>query len=110
MTSGVQDDVATSISVSCDGVKTHVFMDDSTDDGRVVEDTVIPDDFLGIRWLKSGMVEPLLAEIDKRKDYPRVRKKMIAYVHLLRQLKAGTAKLPLAPPHVLRQLGITGHV
>jgi len=29
MTSGVQDDVATSIPVSYDGVKTHVFMDDS---------------------------------------------------------------------------------
>ena len=29
MASGVQDDVATSIPVSCDGVKTHVFMDDS---------------------------------------------------------------------------------
>ena len=29
MTAGVQDDVATSIPVSCDGVKTHVFMDDS---------------------------------------------------------------------------------
>src|SRR5262249_20262760 len=29
MTSSVQDDVATSIPVSCDGVKTHVFMDDS---------------------------------------------------------------------------------
>jgi hypothetical protein len=33
-----------------------------TDDGRLVEDTVIPDDFLGIRWLKSGIVEPLLVE------------------------------------------------
>jgi hypothetical protein len=82
----------------------------ATDDGRVVEDTVIPDDFLGIRWLKSGMVEPLLAEIDKRKDYPRVRKKMIAYVHLLRQLKSGTAKLPLAPPHVLRELRTSGRL
>ena len=28
-TSGVQDAVATSIPVSCDGVKTHVFMDDA---------------------------------------------------------------------------------
>jgi hypothetical protein len=40
-----------------------------TTDGTVVEDTVIPDDFLGIRWLQSGIVEPLLVESDKRKDY-----------------------------------------
>ena len=31
MTAGVQDDMATRIPVSCDGVKTHVFMDDSTE-------------------------------------------------------------------------------
>jgi hypothetical protein len=80
------------------------------DDGTLVEDTVIPDDFLGIRWLKNGIVEPLLAEIDKRKDYPRVRKKLIAYVHLRRQIKDGTAKLPLAPPHVLRDLRTSGQV
>jgi hypothetical protein len=29
MTAGVRDDVAMSIPVSCDGVKMHVFMDDS---------------------------------------------------------------------------------
>ena len=29
MTAGVRDDAAMSIPVSCDGVKTHVFMDDS---------------------------------------------------------------------------------
>jgi len=29
MAAGVRDDVAMSIPVSCDGVKTHVFMDDS---------------------------------------------------------------------------------
>jgi hypothetical protein len=81
-----------------------------TDDGRFVEDTVIPDDFLGIRWLKRGIVEPLLVESDKRKDYPRVRKKLVAYVHLWRQIKDGTAKLPLAPPHVLRELRTTGQV
>ncbi len=51
-----------------------------TDDGTIVEDTVIPDDFLGIRWLQSGIVEPLPVEADKRKDYPRVRKKLIARV------------------------------
>jgi len=31
MASSEQDDVATIIPVSCDGVKTHVFMDDSTE-------------------------------------------------------------------------------
>jgi len=81
-----------------------------TDDGTIVEDTVIPDDFLGIRWLQSGIVEPLPVEADKRKDYPRVRKKLIAYVHLWRQIKQGIAKLPLAPPHMLRELHHTGQV
>ena len=80
------------------------------DDGTIVEDTIIPDDFLGIRWLKSGIVEPMFGESDKRKDYPRVGKKMLAYVHLLRQIKAGTATLPLAPPHVVRQMQGTGQL
>jgi hypothetical protein len=35
---------------------------------------------------------------------------MIAYVHLLRQIRDGTATLPLAPPHVLRQLQHIGQV
>jgi protein involved in plasmid replication-relaxation len=80
------------------------------DDGTIVEDTIIPDDMLGIRWLKSGLVEPLFGESDKRKDYPRVGKKMLAYEHLLRQIKAGTATLPLAPPHVVRQMQRTRHL
>jgi len=80
------------------------------DDGTIVEDTVIPDDVVGIRWLKTGIVEPLLVESDKRKDYPRVRKKFIAYVHLLRQIKRGTASLPLAGPHVVREVRRTGQV
>jgi hypothetical protein len=80
------------------------------EDGTVVEDTVIPDDVLGIRWLATGRVEPLLLESDKRKDYPRVRKKMIAYVHLSRQIKRGTATLPTAPPHVLRELRQRGQI
>ena len=42
----------------------------TTDDGTVVEDTIIPDDFLGIRWTKSGIVEALFGESDRRKDYP----------------------------------------
>ena len=82
----------------------------TTDDGTAVEDTIIPDDFLGIRWTKSGLVESFFSEADKRKDFPRVRKKMTAYVHLLRQMKAGTAKLPLAPPHVLRELHAVGQI
>ena len=82
----------------------------TTDDGTVVEDTIIPDDFLGIRWTKSGIVEALFGESDRRKDYPRVKKKFVAYVHLLRQMKNGTAKLPLAPPHVLRALHAVGQV
>jgi hypothetical protein len=81
-----------------------------TDDGRLVEDTVIPDDVLGIRWVKSGIVEPLLLEADKRKDYPRVRKKMIAYERLLWQVKNGSASLPLAPPYMLRELHATRQV
>jgi hypothetical protein len=81
-----------------------------TDDGTIIEDTVIPDDVLGIRWLKSGIVEPLLVESDKRKDYPRVRKKIIAYVHLWRQIKHGTATLPLASPHVAREMRHAGRV
>ena len=81
-----------------------------TDDGTIVEDTVIPDDVLGIRWLKTGIVELLLVESDKRKDYPRVQKKMVAYVHLLRQIKRGTSPLPLAPGHVVREMRRTGQV
>ena len=60
--------------------------------------------------VKTGIVEPLLVESDKRKDYPRVLKKIIAYVHLLRQMKHGTATLPLASPHQLREMRSTGQV
>lgn len=80
------------------------------EDGTMVEDAVIPDDVVGIRWLTSGIVEPLLVEADKRKDYPRVKKKMLAYVHLLRGVKHGTATLPLAPPHVVREMRKSGQV
>ena len=66
-----------------------------------MEDTIIPDDFRG-SVDHTGIVELFFIEADKRKDYPRVRKKMMAYVHLLRQIKPGTAKLPLAPQHVVR--------
>jgi hypothetical protein len=82
----------------------------STDDGTVVEDTIIPDDFMGIRWLHKGLVELFLMESDKRKDFPRVKKKMAAYVNLLRQIKHGNATLPLAPQHVVRVLRQFGHV
>jgi hypothetical protein len=75
-----------------------------------VNDTIIPDDFVGIRWLHTGRVESFLMESDRRKDFPRVKKKMANYVHLLRQIKSGTAKLPLAPPHVLRELRALGQV
>ena len=71
---------------------------------------MIPDDFLGIRWLKSGIIEPLPVESDKRKDYPRVRKKFTAYVQLYRQIKHGSAKLPIAPPHILREMRTTGQI
>jgi hypothetical protein len=80
------------------------------EDGTVVEDTVIPDDVLGIRWLATDRVETLLLESDKRKDYPRVRKKIIAYVELSRQIKHGSASLPLASAHVLRELRWRGQV
>jgi hypothetical protein len=49
-------------------------------------------------------------ESDKRKDYPRVKKKMQAYVYLSRQIKHGTATLPLAPQHVVREIRKSGHV
>lgn len=80
------------------------------EDGMLVEDTVIPDDVLGIRWLATGRVETLLLESDKRKDFPRVRKKMIGYVYLSRQIKHGTASLPAAPAHVLRALRRRGQI
>jgi hypothetical protein len=79
-----------------------------TDDGHLVTDTIIPDDFIGLRW--GGKIEPLLIEADKRKDYPRVRTKMMAYLHLWRQIKSGTASLPLAPAHVLREMRRTGQL
>jgi hypothetical protein len=82
----------------------------ATDGGTIVNDTIIPDDFLGVRWIKTGIIDLFFAESDKRKDYPRVRKKFIAYVHLLRQIKKGTAKLPLLPAHVLRELRALGQV
>jgi hypothetical protein len=81
-----------------------------TKDGTIVEDTVIPDDFLGIRWIASGIVEPLFAEADKRKDYPRVGKKFVAYLHLLRQIKQGVATLPLAAPTVVREMRRAGQL
>ena len=80
------------------------------DDGTLVKDTIIPDDFIGLRWLKTGVVEPLLAESDRRKDFPRVRAKFIAYVHLWRQLRRGIAALPVAPPHVVREMRSTGQI
>jgi hypothetical protein len=76
--------------------------------GTVVQDTVIPDEFVGLRW--GGKVEVLPVETDKRKDGARVKDKMAAYVHLWRQIKQGTAKLPLAPPHVVRQLRSSGQL
>ena len=79
-----------------------------TDDGRLVEDTVIPDDFIGLSC--DGKIEPLLIESDKRKDYPRVRAKLVAYLHLWRQIKQGTARLPRAPAHVLREMHKTGQL
>jgi hypothetical protein len=79
-----------------------------TDDGRLVEDIVIPDDFIGLSC--NGKIEPLLIESDKRKDYPRVRAKMVAYLHLWRQIKSGTASLPRAPAHVLREIRRTGQL
>jgi hypothetical protein len=82
----------------------------TADDGTVVEDTIIPDDFMGIRWLHTGLVEPFLKESDKRKDFPRVKKKMTAYVHLLRQVKRGIATLPLAPQQVVREMRRSGQV
>jgi hypothetical protein len=82
----------------------------ATDDGTVIEDTIIPDDFMGVRWLTTGLVELFLMESDKRKDFPRVKKKMQAYVHLLRQIKRGNAGLPLAPAHVAREMRMSGQV
>lgn len=79
-----------------------------TDDGRQVTDTVIPDDFIGLG--SGGNIEPLLIESDKRKDYPRVRAKLVAYLHLWRQIKSGTASLPLAPPHMVREMRRTGQL
>jgi hypothetical protein len=79
-----------------------------TDDGQVVTDTAIPDDFIGLSW--GGKIEPVLIEADKRKDYPRVRAKMVAYLHLWRQIKSGTASLPRAPAHVLREMRRTGQL
>jgi hypothetical protein len=73
-----------------------------TSAGTMVSDKVIPDEFVGLRW--RGRVEVLPVETDRRKDAKRVQDKMIGYVHLWRQLRQGTAKLPLAPPHVVRQL------
>jgi hypothetical protein len=77
-------------------------------EGTVVRDTVIPDEFLGLRW--GGKVETLPIETDKRRDYKRVKAKMIAYVELWRQIRHGRAKLPLAPPHVVRQLRSSGQL
>jgi len=76
--------------------------------GTVVDDTIIPDEFVGLRW--RGKVEVLPVETDRRKDGKRVQAKMLAYVHLWRQIKHGTARLPLAPPHVLRELRASGQL
>ncbi len=37
-------------------------------------------------------------------------RELLAYVHLWRQIKHGTATLPLAPPHVLREMRSTAKV
>src|SRR5207245_8360793 len=79
-----------------------------TSNGTVVEDKVIPDDFIGLR--RGGRIEPLPVEADKRKDYPRVKAKFLAYVHLWRQIRQGIAQLPLAPPHLVREMRRNGHV
>ena len=59
MTAGVQDDVATSIPVSCDGVKTHVFMDDLVvaQEASAVECSSRPD-FLWLHNLETNFVTP----------------------------------------------------
>src|SRR6266516_1255076 len=41
-----------------------------TPEGKVVQDKIIPDEFLGLRW--GGKIEPLIVEADKRKDSKRV--------------------------------------
>jgi hypothetical protein len=79
-----------------------------TTQGTIVHDKVIPDEFVGLRW--RGKVEPLPVETDRRKDSQRVQDKMVAYVHLWRQIRQGTAKLPLAPVHVVRQLRSSGQL
>jgi hypothetical protein len=79
-----------------------------TPEGTIVHDKVIPDEFIGISYKIT--VKPLPIETDKRKNYKRVRDKMVAYVQLWRQIKHGTAKLPLAPPHVVRELRASGQL
>jgi hypothetical protein len=79
-----------------------------TPEGKVIHDKIVPDEFLGLGW--GGKVAPLLVETDRRKDHKRVKAKMTGYVHLWRQIRHGTAKLPLAPPHVMRELRRNGQL
>ena len=56
-----------------------------TSNGTVVQDKVIPDDFIGLR--RGGTARPFLVEADKRRDYPRVKAEFLAYIHLWRQIR-----------------------
>jgi hypothetical protein len=76
--------------------------------GTMVEDKVIPDEFIGLGH--HGIVEAFPVEADKRRDFPRVRAKFLAYVHLWRQIRQGTAQLPRAPRHLVRDLRRSGQL
>jgi Replication-relaxation len=76
--------------------------------GTMVEDNVIPDEFIGLGH--GGTVEPFPVEADKRRDFPRVKAKFQAYVHLWRQIRQGNAQLPRAPQHLVRDLRRSGQL
>jgi hypothetical protein len=76
--------------------------------GTMVEEKVIPDDFIGLGY--RGRVEAFPVEADKRRDFPRVKAKFLAYVHLWRQIRQGAAQLPLAPLSLVRDLRRSGQI
>ena len=76
--------------------------------GTMVDDKVIPDEFIGLDH--GGRVEVFAVEADKRRDYPRVKVKMLSYVHLWQQLKHGVTPLPRASKHLVQALRRRGQL
>src|SRR2546430_1562288 len=76
--------------------------------GTMIEEKVIPAEVIGLRH--GATVESFPVEADKRRDFPRVKAKFLAYVHLWRQIRQANAQLPRAPLRLVRDLRRNGQL